>query len=90
MGLLTITATIIDAIALYISPMRTMYRQYVYELSPELEHKVKHILQKEEKEVSMKPEQEVEGESLGSDILPKPHDQEEIETTFQETDKKND
>jgi len=36
MGLLTLTATIIDTIALYVIPNKEMYRQYVFDSSPEL------------------------------------------------------
>ena len=34
MGLLTLTATIVDTLALYILPDRFRYRGYVYETSP--------------------------------------------------------
>lgn len=36
MGLLTLTATVIDTLALYILPARQDYRRYVYEESDEL------------------------------------------------------
>ena len=36
MGLLTLTATIIDIIALYLVPNKQQYRQYVFDSSPEL------------------------------------------------------
>jgi len=35
MGLLTLTATVIDVIALYIIPNKDHYRQYVFDESPE-------------------------------------------------------
>ena len=35
MGLLTLTATVIDVIALYIVPNKDNYRQYVFDESPE-------------------------------------------------------
>ena len=35
MGLLTLTATVIDVIALYIVPNKENYRQYVFDESPE-------------------------------------------------------
>ena len=36
MGLLTLTATVIDTLALYVLPARESYRRYVYEESEEL------------------------------------------------------
>lgn len=38
MGLLTLTATIIDVVALYIAPNKENYRQYVYDHSPEFQY----------------------------------------------------
>ena len=35
MGLLTLTATVIDVIALYIVPNKDNYRQYVFDESPD-------------------------------------------------------
>lgn len=46
MGLLTITATIIDVLALYILPAKTIYSQYVYENSPELNVKPENPVEK--------------------------------------------
>ena len=37
MGLLTLTATIVDVFALYLVPAKDKYRQYVYDASPEFE-----------------------------------------------------
>ena len=41
MGLLTLAATIIDVAALYVVPDKSIYRQYVFDSSPELQTKVK-------------------------------------------------
>lgn len=41
MGLLTLTATIIDTLALYVLPDRTRYRSSVYEESPLLRARLK-------------------------------------------------
>ena len=38
-GLLTLTATVVDILALYILPDKVRYRKYVYEESPILEMK---------------------------------------------------
>ncbi|CAB4028585.1 P2X receptor [Paramuricea clavata] len=41
MGLLTLTATIVDTLALYVLPDRFRYRSYVYETSPVHEKEIK-------------------------------------------------
>ena len=41
MGLLTLTATIVDTLALYILPDRLKYRSYVYETSPSVDKDIK-------------------------------------------------
>ena len=41
MGLLTLTATIVDTLALYVLPDRFRYRSYVYETSPVHEKVIK-------------------------------------------------
>ena len=44
MGLLTLTATVIDVIALYIIPNKDSYRQYVFDESPEFSEHAKQAL----------------------------------------------
>lgn len=41
MGLLTLTATVVDTLALYVLPDRFRYRSYVYETSPIHEKQLK-------------------------------------------------
>lgn len=41
MGLLTLTASIVDTLALYVLPDRLRYRSYVYESSPSVEKDIK-------------------------------------------------
>ena len=41
MGLLTLTATIVDTLALYILPDRLKYRRYVYETSQSVDKNIK-------------------------------------------------
>ena len=41
MGLLTLTATIVDILALYVLPDRFRYRSYVYETSPVHDKEIK-------------------------------------------------
>ena len=41
MGLLTLTATVIDIIALYIVPNKDNYRQYVFDESPDFVEAIK-------------------------------------------------
>lgn len=49
MGLLTLTATVIDIIALYLVPNKDLYRQYVFDSSPELRKPIE-IKETDEKE----------------------------------------
>lgn len=46
-GLLTLTATIIDTFALYLIPNKDIYRQYVFDSSPELQKRMQNLRQEE-------------------------------------------
>lgn len=46
-GLLTLTATIIDTFALYLIPNKDIYRQYVFDSSPELQKRMQDLRQEE-------------------------------------------
>lgn len=54
MGLLTLTATIIDVCALYLVPARETYKKYVYDTSPELQNDDGEIAEDNEKEGKQK------------------------------------
>ena len=38
MGLLTLTATVMDVLALYVLPSRNRYKRFVFEESPQVRH----------------------------------------------------
>ena len=46
-GLLTLTATIIDTFALYLIPNKDIYRQYVFDSSPELQKRMQNMRQED-------------------------------------------